>query len=183
MKRQVLSILTICMIIGLNGCANKVATYAVSTENIMTLKDLSKESKKIALEEFTDSNRNESMVMCRLSTPVGTPKGESFISYIKKAFEKELLVGDMYDKKSDTKISMNLDDLYGSTILGNAYWEFKATISSSNKKSFKVKSRYDYESSYFAGSACSEMQRSFVPAVQKFIGDIIENRKFKELIQ
>ena len=183
MGKKVLLTLSILGLLGLTGCANKVATYAVSTENIMTLKDLSKESKRIALEEFTDSNRNESKVMCRLATPVGTPRGETFISYIKKAFKKELLVSDMYDEKSDTKISINLDDLYGSTTIGNAYWEFKVTIISSNKESFKITSRYDYESSYFAGSACSEMQRSFVPAVQKLIGDIIKNAKFKKLIR
>ena len=85
--------------------------------------------------------------------------------------------------KTTIIISVNLDDIYGSTILGNAYWEFKVTVKSSNGNSYRVDSRYDYESSYFAGSACSEMQRSFVPAVQKLIGDIIQNPKFVTLIE
>lgn len=78
---------------------------------------------------------------------------------------------------------MRLNDIYGSTVFGNAYWEFDVTVTSSNKEEMTVKSRYDYESSYLASSACSEMQRSFVPAVQKLIGDIIKNQKFKNLIQ
>lgn len=173
---------TMCTL-GLSGCANKVASYAISTENLMTLKGISKGNKSINLGEFTDSNKNESKVMCRLATPIGTPNGETFISYIKKALEKELLVADMYNKKSETKISINLDDLYGSTLLGNAYWEFKVTVNSSNGKSFKVESKYDYDSSYLASSACSEMQRSFVPAVQQLIGKIIGHDEFKNLIQ
>jgi hypothetical protein len=32
-------------------------------------------------------------------------------------------------------------------------------------------------------SACSEMQRSFVPAVQKLIGDIVQNPKFVDLLK
>lgn len=162
------------------GCANKVATYSVSTDNIMSLKNL---SKGINLGDFTDSNRNESKVMCRLATPVGTSSGETFTSYIKKAFKKELLVSNKYDETSNTKLSMNLDKIYGSTTLGNAYWEFQVTVKNSNGKRFPLNSKYEYESSYLATSACSEMQRSFVPAVQKLIGETVQHNMFKTLIQ
>jgi len=168
--------------VGFSGCANKVAAYSTSTDNLIVIKGLSKNNKPVNLGEFTDSNREESKVMCRLTTPIGTPDGETFASYIQNALQKELLIGDMYDKTSDTKLSMNLDDIYGSTVLGNAYWEFKTTVNSSNGKSFKIESRYDYESSYFASSACSEMQRSFVPAVQKLLGKVVGNSEFKNLL-
>jgi len=167
----------------LSGCANKVATYSVSTENILSLKGLSKDNNGINLGEFTDSAKGESKVMCRLATPIGTPNGETFISYIKDALKKELLISEMYQEKSKIKINMNLDYLYGSTTVGNAYWEFKVTVNSSNSKSFKVNSKYDYESSFTAYSACSEMQKSFVPAVQKLIKKIIQHNEFKNLIK
>jgi len=176
-----LTLASTLLLITLSGCANKVATYSVSTENILTLKELSTEGKGINLGEFTDSNNGESKVMCRLATPIGTPSGETFISYIRDALEKELIIANKYDKKSNIKVKINLDDLYGSTTLGNAYWEFKVTVNSSNSKSFKVTSKYEYESSFTAYSACSEMQRSFVPAVQKLLGDIIKHNKFESL--
>ncbi len=164
------------------GCANKVHEYAVSSDNILQLQQLSKQGKKIALNKFTDSGREETKVMCRLATPIGTPQGQTFAEYIHKAFEKELIIANMYDPNEATKLSLNLDDIYGSTVLGNAYWKFDVTVKSSNGKSLKLTSRYDYESSYFASSACSEMQRSFVLAVQKLIHDIISHPKFRELL-
>lgn len=180
MQKNTLLFLLVLGIFFITGCSNKVATYAVSAENIMSLKAL---PKAINLGKFSDSNRNESKIMCRLVSPVGTASGETFTSYIKKAFLKELVVSNKYDKASKRKIGMNLDKLYASTTLGNAYWEFKTTVNGSNGKSFKINSKYDYESSYGGDSACSEMQRSFVPAVQKLIGQVIQHNEFKTLLK
>jgi len=182
MKRFILGFLVLGLMALFSGCANKVPNYAVSTNNVMHLKGLSDKG-GINLGEFTDSGKNESKVMCRLMTPVGIAGDKPFSSYIKDAFEKELLMAGMYNPKSNITISANLDDIYGSTTLGNAYWEFKITVKSSNGTSYKVNSRYDYESSYMATSACSEMQRSFVPAVQKLINDIVQNPKFVDLLK
>jgi hypothetical protein len=182
MKRLVFG-LALLGVVFFSGCANKVHEYSVSTNNVLKLQGLSKNNKDINLGEFTDSGRDEAKVMCRLATPIGTPSGETFASYIKNAFAKELLTAGMYNPSSDVTISMNIDSLYGSTTLGNAYWEFEVTLKSSNGKTMKVKSRYDYESSFSAMSACSEMQRSFVLAVQKLIGDIVNSPEFAELIK
>jgi len=183
MKRLILSVLSFALMALFAGCANKIPAYAISTNNVVSLQGLSKDNGKVNLNDFTDSNRDESKVMCRMATPIGTASGETFASYIGNAFEKELLLAGMYDSKSNVVISANLDDIYGSTTLGNAYWEFTITVKSSNGASYQVKSRYDYESSFLGASACSEMQRSFVPAVQKLIGDIVKNPKFAELLK
>ena len=181
MIKGITSSLILAMVVLFSGCANKVHTYSVKTSNIMYLKNMDNET-KVSTDDFTDSGNNESTLMCRLATPIGTPKGETFISYIQDALTQELMLADKYDAKSDIKLSVNLDDIYGSTVIGNAYWEFKVTVKSSNGNSYKVTSRYDYESSFSAYSACSEMQRSFVPAVQKLNYDIIKNPKFASLL-
>jgi hypothetical protein len=162
------------------GCANKVHTYAASTTNTIALKSLSKDS-VAQIGAFTDSGKNESKVMCRLASPVGTPEGDTFATYIQKALITELVLTDHYDPKSETLITANLNDIYGSTVIGNAYWEFDLTISSSNGTSYSVTSRHDYESSYLATSACSEMQRSFVPAIQQLNTAIITHDSFPAL--
>jgi len=183
MKRFILSVLVFGSMALFTGCANKVPAYAISTNNVVNLQGLSKDNGKVNLSNFTDSGRNESKVMCRLATPVGISSGETFASYIEDAFKKELLVAGMYNPKSNVTISANIDKLYGSTTIGNAYWEFTVTVKSSNGTSYTVHTQYDYESSYLATSACSEMQRSFVPAVQKLIGDIVQNPKFVDLLK
>jgi len=183
MKRFILSVLVFALMALFTGCANKIPAYAISTNNIVSLQGLSKDNAKVNLNNFTDSNKDASKVMCRLATPVGTASGETFASYIENAFKKELLVAGMYDTKSNITISANLDNIYGSTTLGNAYWEFTITVKSSNGTNYQVNSKYDYESSFSAMSACSEMQRSFVPAVQKLIGDIVQNPKFVNLLK
>ena len=183
MKRFILSVLVFGSMALFTGCANKVPVYAISTNNVVNLQGLSKDNGKVNLNNFTDSGRDESKVMCRLATPVGTANGETFASYIENAFKKELLVAGMYDTKSNISISANIDNIYGSTTIGNAYWEFTVTVKSSNGTSYTVHTQYDYESSFSAMSACSEMQRSFVPAVQKLIGDIIQNPKFVDLLK
>ena len=183
MKRYILSVLVLAVMALFTGCANKVPAYAISTDNVVNLQGLSKDNGQVNLNKFTDSGRDESKVMCRLATPIGTSSGETFASYIEDAFKKELLIAGMYSPKSDITISANIDKIYGSTIIGDAYWEFTVTVKSSNGTSYTVHTQYDYESSYLATSACSEMQRSFVPAVQKLIGDIVQNPKFIDLLK
>ncbi len=183
MKYLFKGIIALAAMIGLSGCANKVHNYAVSTENLLALQKLSSKSHKVNVGQFTDSGKNESEVMCRLSSPIGTPKGQTFASYIQNAFKKELVIANMYDPKAKNTITANLNDIYGSTVLGDAYWSFDVTVKSTNGKSYNVKSKYEYESSFTAVSACSEMQRSFPLAVQKLIGDIIHHPKFTELLK
>ena len=165
----------------LGGCANKVHEYAPSADNVLLMKEVT--SQAISLDTFTDSGRNESSVMCRLSNPVGTPSGETFASYIEKAFKKELVIAGLYNEKAPVRLSLNLDRIYGSTVPGNTYWEFEVTLKSSNGRSMHKTVRYEYGSSLLAASACSEMQRSFVPAVQKLIHEILADPQFKTLLQ
>lgn len=180
MKKIIIGSLAVLLAVLFSGCADKVHSYSPKTANILYLKGIS-DGKKAFVDKFSDSGKGESKLVCRLMAPIGTPDGETFASYIQDAFVQELAIADKYDAKSANIISANLDDIYGSTMLGNAYWEFKITMKSSSGVSYETHSRYDYESSYNANSACSEMQRSFVPAVQKLVGDVINNPKFTDL--
>lgn len=181
MRKVILLLTTLFVTLFFSGCANKVLTYSPKTNNVVKLRDMS--IPKTNVGSFTDSGREESKVMCRLSSPIGTPSGQTFASYIQDAFTQELMLANKYDPNSKITISANLDDIYGSTTIGDAYWKFNITIKSSNGTSFKVQSKYVYESSFSAMSACSEMQRSFVPAVQKLNSDIINHPKFQELFK
>lgn len=167
----------------MSGCANKVPTYSNSPKNMRAVKSVAATAPAVNIGNFTSSNEGESKVMCRLATPVGTPDGVTFAKYIEDALSTELEMGNMIDPKSKITVTANLDNIYGSTLLGNAYWEFKLKVTSSNGKSFDVTSRYDYESSFSAYSACTEMQRSYLPAVQELVNKIVTNPQFPELLK
>lgn len=167
----------------MSGCANKVPTYSNSPQNMRAVKTVAASASAVNIGTFTATNEGESKVMCRLATPVGTPDGMTFAKYIADALSTELEMGNMIDPKSKITVTGNLDSIYGSTVLGNAYWEFKMKVASSNGKSFDVVSRYDYESSFTAYSACSEMQRSYLPAVQELVNKIITHPQFSELLK
>ncbi len=120
---------------------------------------------------------------CRLSTPMETPNGESFADYIKNAFRKELIVSGMFSHDPKTIISANLNSVKSSTTLGDAYWEFDITVRSFNGKSFRVRSRYEYSSSFSADAACYKMRTTLPIAVRKLINDIIMDPRFVTLLK
>ena len=184
MRSLILSSVAISSLLLFSGCANKVPNYANSPQNIRAVKNLQKEEKTtVNIAAFKAKNEGESKVMCRLATPVGTPDGMTFAKYVEDALAVELEMGDMIDPKSKTSISGSLENDYGSTVLGNAYWEHTLKLTSTNGQSMEIMSRYDYESSFSAYSACSEMQRSYLPAVQLLVNKIITDPRFKDLVK
>ncbi|MGD9715976.1 MAG: hypothetical protein AB7U26_02735 [Sulfuricurvum sp.] len=184
MRNLLFSSVAVASLLLLSGCANKVPNYASSPQNIRAVKNLHSEEKTtVNIAAFKAKNEGEAKVMCRLATPVGTPDGMTFAKYVEDALAVELEMGDMYDPKSNVIVSGYLENVYGSTVLGNAYWEHTLKLTSSNGKSMSVTSRYDYESSFTAYSACSEMQRSYLPAVQQLVHQTITDPRFKELIR
>ncbi len=184
MCKSIISVLVAAAVVIMAGCANKVPNYANSPQNLRAIKTLATEEKAVVgIIPFTAKNEGEAKVMCRLATPVGAPDGMTFAKYIEDALSVELEMGNMLDPKSQVKIGGHIEELYGSTTLGNAYWEFKVKVTSSNGKSFDVASRYDYESSFSAYSACSEMQRSYLPAVQQLVNKIVTDPSFKTLLK
>lgn len=182
-KRSIIPVMIAVCTFLISGCANKVPTYSNTPENIRAVKKLVPSVAPINVGHFSATNEGEAKVMCRLSSPVGTPDGVTFAKYIEDALVTELEMGNLIDPKSSITVTGHLDELYGSTILGNAYWEFKVKVKSSNGKSFDVVSRYDYESSFTAIYACSEMQRSYLPAVQKLVNRILTHPNFSELLK
>lgn len=88
----------------------------------------------------------------------------------------------VYDKNSELKISGNLNKIYGSSMLGNAYWEVNLTVTSSNGKSITVNTKRDYPSSYLASTACNNMGISFAPTVKQLLGEILNHKDFNSLL-
>ena len=115
-------------------------------------------------------------------TSVQPPKGQKYKEYIQHAFETEFKAAKLYQTNSKASIGATIHELSGVSMYGNAYWAFELTFSSSNGNSYKVKSKYTYDSSFRASGACKDMYKTFPLALQKLIHDTIKNPKFKTLL-
>ena len=163
------------------GCGIKTTEYNPSADNVQTLRDY--KDLKLNASNFTSTSKDESSILCRLAETISTPKGEPFAAYIENAINSELKMAGNYDKNSDIKLSGNINKVYGSSMLGNAYWEINATINSSNGKSLTVNTKRDYPSSYLASTACNNMGTSFEPTINQLVSDILNHKDFSELVK
>lgn len=163
------------------GCGIKTTEYNVSADNVQTLR--SYQDVKLAVSEFTATNQGESSAMCRLAETISTPKGEPFSKYIENAIISELKMAGNYDKNSDIKLFGNINNIYGSSMIGNAYWEIDATITSSNGKSLTVNTKREYPSAFLAFTACINMGTAFAPTVNQLVNEILNHKDFSELIK
>ncbi len=164
-----------------SGCGIKTNEYSVSADNVSQLRTY--EGVKLNVGEFTAKTEDESHITCRLSETITTPQGESFEEYIKNALISELKLAGLYDSGAELTVTGRLERIYGSSVLGNAYWEFETTVHSSNGESISVKTRREYPSSYFAATACNNMATSFSSSVRKHVGDMIGHKDFAKLLR
>lgn len=158
----------------LGGCANfATGRYTVSTDNVVALRSLS--GTQIAVGEFTDpENRRE--LACQYHGPMVTLDGETFASFIGKAFADELKMAGLYSATAPVTITGRLDQIDNSTAFGTD-WELTLTVFASTGRSGTITEKYDYKGSVFSfdpGAECEQVALAFVPAVQNLIGKIIQ---------
>ncbi|QOG12224.1 hypothetical protein [Arcobacter sp. FWKO B] len=92
-------------------------------------------------------------------------------------------MANLYDKASNLVISGNVERIYGSSMLGDAYWEVSVSIKSSNGKTLTVDTRREYPSAFIAITACNNMATSFSPTIKQLVSEVINHKDFKDLIQ
>ncbi len=111
----------------------------------------------------------------RFHGPITTLDGETFASFIQKAFTDELKMAGIYSKAAPVTITGRLDHIDYSTAFAHR-WELTLTLISTTGKTVTVTENYDYAGSVFAapGGECIQAALAFVPAVQNLLGKIIE---------
>ncbi|XPV68247.1 MAG: hypothetical protein ACNI25_13150 [Halarcobacter sp.] len=163
------------------GCGIKSSEYSASAQNVQTLKKY--KNTKIGVSSFSAKNPGQHSTLCRLAETITTPNDESYETYIEKALKEELMMAGLYDEKSKIKINGYLEEVVGSSMLGDAYWKFKIKVSSSNGEEFTVTTKKDYSSSFLAYTACNNMGSTFQPSVKQLITDIINDERFASLLK
>jgi len=161
------------------GCSYNIPKYGVSVDNVNNLKSI---KTKINVGEFTAKEAGKNSITCRGAGGVGTPDKTPFDQYIKNALISELKLAGKFNENSKITISGHLDEVDFNSNIGTANWIFKLNATSSNSKSIVVNTIYEYEGSFVADKACSEVAQAFIPAVQKLINDLVSHRDFNSFI-
>jgi hypothetical protein len=161
----------------LSGCAFNVAPYGASVKNVESLKAIS--VKPVSVAKFQAAKPGLTTITCRAAGPVTV--NPSFESFIEAAFIDELKLAGAYDPKSSLILTGRLDEVDFSSGITDGKWQFTLTITNSKNSSYSTKSVYPFSGSFIADRACQEVAQAFGPAVQKLIGDVVTNPKFKDL--
>ena len=161
------------------GCSYNVPKYGISAKNVNSIKNI---KPKINIGNFTSKEKNKNSITCRAAGGVGTPDKKPFEQYIKSALISELKLAGKFDPQSKIIISGHLEEIDFSANIGTSNWVFKLKAISNKSKSIIVNSKYEFEGSFIADKACSEVAQAFVPAVQKLINNIVKHSGFKRLL-
>lgn len=164
-------IIVLIMLLFITGCANyATGRYSVSPDNAVALRSIS--GMQVNVGNFTDE-KNISAIACHFHGPVTTLDGETFASFIQKAFTDELKMAGIYSKTAPVTITGSLDHIDFSSI--SSQWDIVLTLKSSTGKSVTITENFKFSGSIFAspGGECVQNALAFVPAVQNLIGKMI----------
>ena len=163
----------VCAAMMLTGCAHyATGRYTIATDNAVALRSMS--GMQVNVGAFTDA-KNTTEISCHMHGPVSTLDGETFASFIRKAFVDELKMSGVYSASAPVTVSGRLDTVDYKTAFGTE-WDFTVTLTASNGKTATVTETYVYRGSkvrWDAGGECEQVALAFVPGVQNLVGKMI----------
>lgn len=176
-----ISFAVISSVVLFTGCGIKSSEYSASAKNVQALKNYG--DYKIGVSMFTAKTPGKYSTLCRLAETITTPNDEAYELYIENALKEELIMSGLYDDKSQIKIMGFVEEVIGSSMLGDAFWKFRLKVSSSNGKEFIVDTKKSYSSSFIAYTACNNMGSTFSSSVKQLINDIVTHKDFISLLK
>lgn len=163
-----------------SGCASfDVGRYGVSVENAAALKRLRPAT--VSVGRFTAASPGKTEITCRGVGPITTPDKRPFEDYIRQALIDELTVADLFAEASPTALSGHVRTVDFDSMVGE--WMLDVTVNSSNGRSMNAAITYSYGFTYVGETACARTAKSFVPAVQILIGQLVYSPAFAELLR
>lgn len=174
---------TMCVtaVVLFSGCAHQVSPYSPSFANIETLQHLKKNAQPIKLGEFSDPRRVRS-ITCRLEGSENLPGNVTYVEYIKNALQEDLTHVGLYSNAANNVLDANLDRIDANSMIGNGSWTIQMTFNDHQKAPYIVHSVYKFSTNYVADIACTQVAQAFVPAMQKFLQTLYQNKDFIKTI-
>lgn len=159
------------------GCAYNVAPYGAAVQNVDAIKTMA--LKPVSVGKFESVKPGEASITCRAAGPVTV--SPSFEAYIEKAFVDELKLAGIYNPSSPLVLTGKLEQIDFSSGITDGNWSFTLKLTNSRGESFTTTSKSGFSGSFVADKACQEVAQAFGPAVQKLIGDVVRDPKFRQI--
>lgn len=168
----------------LAGCeTTNSIPYKASVTNVISIQQvLQEKGKKVSLGTISLAPGVEESPLCRLMGPVVVAPGKSLPTYIKEAFQEELFMAQVYSPNAPTVIDGRLEKLTFSSI-SPASWEITLSVKSNVSEGYTVSTKYPFDTSYTAISACKNVADAFGPAVQELIKQVVTHPQFGSLVK
>ena len=169
------------LVFATSGCSYIVPKYSPSENNRIALNKLPesgiKVSKFVSLNKFND--------MCRAAGSIKSSEFDTLEYYINDALSQELKIAGLLDNNSPRIVlSGKFKKIeFSSTHKGfDGFWKYILTINSSNGNSLVVEESYEFDTSFFGGTACRKTAEAFMPSVQVLINKIVNSNEFISLL-
>lgn len=153
--------------------------YSISVDNVQALKKY--DSAEVKISDFSQSSSFNSA--CRLMGPIEPADGLTFSEFIKKAFNDEFKMADIYSENGTT-ISGDITkiDFSSSSGLTNGFWDIALKLESSNGNSLVASNKYKFKSGFDAVTACNATADALSPAIQDLIQSAVTDPLFSKLL-
>ena len=160
-------------------------SYSSSPQNVEALRKI--RARPVRVGAFTSVEPGRSVLM-GWHGKVGTPEGEPYSEYVRRALISELESAGLYSEQSPITLTGRLNefDLRHEVMFRDAYWIFSLTLTSSNGQSITEVEEYHWIGNAWIESyiALNKLAASKLRlAVQNLIARIIHNPNFHNLVE
>lgn len=177
--RKLLAICATALLI--SACESTTSLpYTTSAQNVIAARDaLQSANAEVAVAAFTAAS-GVSKPTCRLMGQLDVAPGEDIATFIRDAFEAEMLATGRLSSEAPG-VSGVVERVEMNTV-GTGSWTISLSVSSeANPTGYTVTTTHNYASSFSAYSACQNAATAFNPAVQSLLNDVVTHPDFATL--
>jgi hypothetical protein len=166
------------------GCSTTNSIpYKASIANVISVqKTLESQGKTVSIASISPAAGVEESPLCRLMGPVKVAPGKTLSQYISDAFQEELFMAKVYSPDAPNVIKGTIKNLSFSSV-SPANWDITMAVESNNSPGYTVTSKYAFDTSFDAISACKNVADAFGPAVQDLLKQVVTHPQFGSLVK
>lgn len=156
--------------------------YSPSAENVALLRELKQAFPSVRIAGFSSYAPGEATLVCRLSYPVYLPGKIPYEAYLAEAMRAELQEAGLYAENALIGLNGHLVAMDFNSF-GTGKWTIEAKFSVEGREPITIKHEYTYPVAAGAVSACGDVSRALVPAMQDFLHVVYSDPQFRNLFR
>jgi hypothetical protein len=154
---------TVCAV---SACSVPFPVYSVSAPNVQAIRAL---PATIRLGQITGSQTSAS---CRLQ-PIAPENDTTFASYIRKAFEDELVIANAPPHNKVVELSGTVKNVDVDCGIIDGDWTIDMAVSVNSQPPVEIKTVRRFDGNYAGVIVLNRAMTAFVPSVQQLIDDVL----------